>query len=72
MITRDEALALDSADPLAHFRDRFHIPQPHVVYLDGNSLGMPPKRTIERITEIYEGTTEIQKLVIARSVLDAR
>ena len=54
MITRDEALALDSVDPLAHFRDRFHIPQPHVVYLDGNSLGMPPKRTIERITEIYE------------------
>lgn len=53
MITRDDALALDSADPLAHFRDRFHIPT-DVVYLDGNSLGMPPKRTIERITEVYE------------------
>lgn len=54
MITRDDALALDAADPLAHFRDRFHIPNPDVVYLDGNSLGMPPKRTLERITEIYE------------------
>ncbi len=54
MITRDDALALDAADPLARFRDRFHIPNPDVVYLDGNSLGMPPKRTIERITEIYE------------------
>lgn len=54
MISRDDALALDAADPLAHFRDRFHIPNPDVIYLDGNSLGMPPKRTIERITEIYE------------------
>ena len=53
MITRDDALALDAADPLARFRDRFHIPDPAVVYLDGNSLGMPPKRTLERITEIY-------------------
>lgn len=54
MITRDDALALDAADPLAHFRDRFHIPNPGVVYLDGNSLGMPPKRTIERLREVYE------------------
>ena len=54
MITRDDALALDAADPLASFRDRFHIPNPDVVYLDGNSLGMPPKRTIERLREIYE------------------
>ena len=53
MITRDDALALDAADPLASFRDRFHIPNPSVVYLDGNSLGMPPKRTLERISEIY-------------------
>jgi len=54
VITRDDALALDAADPLAGFRDRFHIPNQSVVYLDGNSLGMPPKRTIERITEVYE------------------
>ncbi|MEI8239107.1 MAG: aminotransferase class V-fold PLP-dependent enzyme [Actinomycetota bacterium] len=53
MITRDDALALDAADPLAGFRDRFHIPDTSVVYLDGNSLGMPPKRTLERLTEVY-------------------
>lgn len=54
VITRDDALHLDAADPLAAFRDRFHIPNPGVIYLDGNSLGMPPKRTIERLTEVYE------------------
>ncbi len=53
VITRTDALALDAADPLAAFRDRFHIPDPSVIYLDGNSLGMPPKRTLERITEVY-------------------
>jgi kynureninase len=54
VITRDDVLAMDAADPLAHFRDRFHIPDARVIYLDGNSLGMPPKRTLERLTEIYE------------------
>jgi len=54
VITRDDALRLDSIDPLAPFRDRFHIPNPGVIYLDGNSLGMPPKRTIERLQEVYE------------------
>lgn len=53
MISRDDALALDAADPLAPFRERFHIPDPSVIYLDGNSLGMPPKRTLERLTEVY-------------------
>ena len=53
VISRDDALALDAADPLAPFRERFHIPDPTVIYLDGNSLGMPPKRTLERLTEVY-------------------
>ena len=34
-----EALALDAADPLARFRERFHL-LPGRVYLDGNSLGL--------------------------------
>lgn len=43
----EPASALDAADRLAHFRDRFHIPlqpngQPHI-YLCGNSLGLQPK-----------------------------
>src|SRR5919112_4398238 len=33
------ALALDAADPLARFRERFHL-LPDRIYLDGNSLGL--------------------------------
>jgi kynureninase len=44
-----EAVALDAADPLAAWRDEFLIPDPQVAYLDGNSLGMTPRRTIERV-----------------------
>ncbi len=54
MIDRESAELLDASDPLAPFRDRFFIPNPDVIYLDGNSLGMPPKRTLERLTEVYE------------------
>ena len=44
-----EAVTLDAADPLAGWRDEFLIPDPQVAYLDGNSLGMTPRRTIERV-----------------------
>ncbi|HEU0165433.1 MAG TPA: kynureninase [Thermomicrobiales bacterium] len=37
--TEAYARALDAADPLARFRDRFYIPD-GVRYLDGNSLGL--------------------------------
>ncbi|GIE84547.1 kynureninase [Actinoplanes regularis] len=40
------AVALDEADPLAPFRERF-LPAPIVSYLDGNSLGRPLKATAE-------------------------
>ncbi len=39
-----DALARDAADPLAHWRERFDLPE-GVVYLDGNSLGALPRAT---------------------------
>ena len=51
MITREEVLQLDAADSLAHFRDRFVIQDPNVCYLDGNSLGRLPKKTLETIND---------------------
>jgi kynureninase len=43
------AEALDSADPLARFRDEFAFEDPGLVYLDGNSLGRLPGATAERL-----------------------
>lgn len=39
--------ALDSVDPLRGFREQFVVADPEVCYLDGNSLGRLPKRTVE-------------------------
>lgn len=55
MTSRDRALELDRADPLARYRDEFVIPDDSLVYLDGNSLGRTPKRTIERLKQVVEG-----------------
>ena len=52
MITRDDAAALDTNDPLASFRDRFYITDPSVVYLDGNSLGVLPRATAARVQAV--------------------
>jgi len=40
LLTREDLLERDRADPLASFRDRFQLPG-GVIYLDGNSLGPP-------------------------------
>ena len=42
----------DTDDPLAANRDGFYIADPDLAYLDGNSLGMPPKRTFERVERL--------------------
>lgn len=49
--TLEDARRLDDEDPLAGFRDRFVTPVDDgiVAYLDGNSLGRPPKATLERL-----------------------
>jgi len=51
MKNREEALALDTADPLAPLREQFHIP-PGLIYLDGNSLGVCPKATPARVQQV--------------------
>jgi kynureninase len=52
-VTRAEAEALDRADPLADFRERFVIEGP-VIYADGNSLGRLPEATIERLGRVVD------------------
>lgn len=42
---------LDAADDLAHFRDRFVVPD-GVIYLDGNSLGLMPKSVPDRLAQV--------------------
>jgi kynureninase len=44
--------ALDAADALASFRDRFVIPDAGLIYLDGNSLGRPPLAALERLARV--------------------
>jgi kynureninase len=51
MITRAMLAALDGADELAPFRERFSLPA-DVIYLDGNSLGALPRATPARIAEV--------------------
>jgi kynureninase len=49
---RAYAEALDAADPLAAFRDRFVIGDDALCYLDGNSLGRLPKATVARLAHV--------------------
>src|SRR5262249_43094929 len=45
---------LDAADPLAAFRGRFAVPDPELLYLDGNSLGRPPRAALDRLRRAAE------------------
>ncbi|MHB1091150.1 MAG: aminotransferase class V-fold PLP-dependent enzyme, partial [Ilumatobacteraceae bacterium] len=49
--SRAHAQTLDSEDPLAHYHDEFLITDPTKCYLDGNSLGRLPKRTIGTVND---------------------
>lgn len=53
-LSRAWAEQQDAADELASFRDRFHRPDPELRYLDGNSLGMLPKATRERLSAFVD------------------
>jgi kynureninase len=50
--SRQDAEALDAADPLAAFRDQFAIEDDGRIYLDGNSLGRLPYATLGRIEQV--------------------
>ncbi len=50
-MTRDDAQALDAADPLAGLKAAFALPD-GVIYLDGNSLGPPPVAVHERMADV--------------------
>jgi kynureninase len=52
-LTRAHAEALDAADPLRGFRDRFVLEaqDDDRIYLDGNSLGRLPRETAVRLAE---------------------
>jgi kynureninase len=52
MTSREEAAALDSADELRAFHDRFVVAADDLVYLDGNSLGRLPRDTPARVAQV--------------------
>jgi kynureninase len=52
--SRDDALALDRSDPLAGFRERFLPAEQGLIYLDGNSLGRPPRAARDRLLHVVE------------------
>jgi len=52
--SRTIAENLDRADPLTRWRDEFVFPDPDLIYLDGNSLGRTPKRTVDAIRHVIE------------------
>ena len=48
-ISKDYIKALDKKDYLASFRNKFYINNKKLCYLDGNSLGRLPNRTVKEI-----------------------
>lgn len=53
MIARADCEALDRADPLRTFRERFELPA-SAIYLDGNSLGAMPKEARRRMDAVLD------------------
>jgi len=49
---RAAAAAMDAADPLGAFHDRFVVAGDGLIYMDGNSLGRLPRETPERLATV--------------------
>ena len=56
------AAARDAADELAGFRAEFSAAEPGLIYLDGNSLGRPPRRAAAQVRAAVE-TAWSQRLI---------
>jgi kynureninase len=69
VLTRAAPDALDAADPLASFRDRFVIGE-DVIYLDGNSLGRSVLGAAPRQVAVTDSTT-VNLYKLASAALDA-
>lgn len=54
LFSLEQAQALDAADPLRHFRQRFVFAEPELIYLDGNSLGRLPQASVNLARELVE------------------
>ena len=50
MTSLQDCRAMDAQDPLRELRDLFTLPE-GVIYLDGNSLGVLPKTTANRVAK---------------------
>jgi kynureninase len=53
-LDRAHAQALDDADELARFREEFVVAEDQLIYLDGNSLGRLPRRTLAHLQQVIE------------------
>jgi kynureninase len=56
--SREDAAALDAADPLAPLRARFELDEGDRIYVDGNSLGRLPLTARERIAQLVDDWAE--------------
>jgi kynureninase len=54
VISRKQAEALDASDVLAPWREEFVTHDDSLRYLDGNSLGMMPRRTLAEVQRVME------------------